>query len=362
MVLLLAALLMGVYGVSGCPNRPRPGCECDVRGVDFSEAWSGADYIALGSSVGSFRDDAGGIPCEIELPPEGGHATLRFHLENIPSGHVDFIACACITSGRGTRSASILINRAAQTVDVSAGVTLQGGQDASASIYVAYRVGNLEMRDRVDIRMRAAGSGGPTQLTFVGTASRSGGTSTTTFSPGTVKWITEEGPESVEIGVNPEEVEVTAGEVARYSISVPFTGAKFKLEGLPSGFRYLLVPSGSEGVYTLRIFTPLSAYGEFHMKISVEGQGKAGVHDLKLIVRKRATTSVHEGGPVTTSEEASSTTMQEIPPTGTSSPSGVVTTVVTTVVARPLPYLSLLPVAAVLLVIIAVLAIRRRSS
>ncbi len=361
MALVLTILLIGVYGVSGCTNRPRPECGCEIRGVDLPERWVGVDYITLGSSVGSFMDD---IPCEIELPPEGGHATLRLHLENLPSGHVDFIACACITSGRGTRSTSILINRAAETVDVSASVTLQGGQNASASIYVAYRVGVLEMRDRVDITMRSTESEGPVQFTLVETTSSSESSSTsTTFSPGTVKWITKGKPESVEIGVDPEEVEVNAGEVARYSISVPFSGGKFRLEGLPSGFRYLLTPSGSEGQYTLKVFTPFSAYGVFRMRIRVEGQGRVGEHDLKLIVRKGTSTSTQASESPTTSEErVSSTATPEAPATATSSSKEAVTTVITTVVSRSPYYLALLPVAAALLAIIAVLVLRRRSS
>ncbi len=162
-------------------------------------------------------------------------------------------------------------------------------------------------------------SGTLATLTVVspGSSTQSAGTSTSSYTPGTVKWITST-TESRELSVTPSKLDVDAGDVAGFKLCSSLESPKFRVENLPAGYRYLITEEGD--CYALKIFTHPLSYGRFSIGV-VAYQGNVEERSSISLVVERAepSSSPREGanGSVTTRNSVSPT--QEAQQTHTSS-------------------------------------------
>ncbi len=174
------------------------------------------------------------------------------------------------------------------------------------------------------------GSGTVTPVTFVPPGSST--TTSSTYSPGTVKWITST-TEVRELSVDPSKREVDAGDIATFDLCTSLDSPKFRVEDLPVGYRYIVSKGGE--CYKLKIFTHPLSYGTFEMGV-VAYQGNVEERStVTLTVRKvETTTSASETTETTT---GSPTQQSSVKPTletrqTSQAPQSIQTTSIVTVV------------------------------
>lgn len=173
-----------------------------------------------------------------------------------------------------------------------------------------------------------------TLATFVspGNTSSTSTKSASTYSPGTVKWITRT-IEVRDLNVNLSKREVNAGDIAAFDLCTSLDSPKFRVKDLPVGYRYIVSKGGE--CYKLKIFTHPLSYGTFEMDV-VAYQGNVEERStITLTVRKvKTTTSL---GETTKTATGTPTQQSSVKPTletqqTSQAPQSVQTTSIVTVV------------------------------
>ncbi len=164
-----------------------------------------------------------------------------------------------------------------------------------------------------------------------GSSTQSARTSTSSYTPGTVKWITST-TELRELSITPSKLDVNAGDMAGFKICSSLESPKFRVENLPAGYRYLITEEGD--CYRLKIFTHPLSYGGFDIGV-VAYQGNVEERSsIWLMVRKAKTSNQPSGQTTRPTERQSSLTPTEEAHRGlsaTGTPAATLTTVVTVV-------------------------------
>lgn len=207
--------------------------------------------------------------------------------------------------------------------------------------------------------------------TLLGTSSQTSSPQTSsTFGGGTVHWITST-TEVRELSVDPPSQVVRAGETAVFEISTSLDSPKFRLEGLPTGFRYAI--SRGEGAYYLKVMTHPLSYGTFQMELEVTSGNAIERASISLTVKKAETSSATTHPQ---SEGTTSTSTHSVEPTPTEEMTGTSLTGRTTHIETTQPTVtvttvvvkggdSVLPVAlgtmAAFLTLLVILLVKRRG-
>ncbi len=173
----------------------------------------------------------------------------------------------------------------------------------------------------------------------------------------TVHWLTKT-TEARELEVEPRSMTVIAGEVAIFSINTSLKSPKFRIDGLPTGFRYTVTKEG--GLYHLNIMTHPLSYGTFKMEVTVMSGNEVERASISLTVRKALSTtstfSSRDTSLSTSSSREALTGEQQETPRGTTT--FMVTTVVISKGDRTL--LTALGTIAILASLLIILIVRRR--
>ncbi len=147
-----------------------------------------------------------------------------------------------------------------------------------------------------------------------------------------------EGQAASGLSVSPHSMEVEAGDVASFDLCVGSSSPTFSLEGLPTGYRYVITSSGD--CYKLRIFTHPMSYGRFDMTVVVKSGNAEERRGISLTVRKAQPQSSSTSSsplPTTSTQMRNTPEQSQSPQTGeqaAATPSTVVT-VVTVVKEEP---------------------------
>ena len=171
------------------------------------------------------------------------------------------------------------------------------------------------------------------------------------------------------LSLDPLSREIYAGDSASFNICTELSSPIFRVEHLPTGYRYVITPG--EECYELRVMTHPSTYGEFEITVvarsgDIEEEGR-----ISLMVRKKAASCTTPSAPQPATPAVNTPTAQEHTqsPTSVASPqptarfdTGEPTTTIVTVVKKG-ESTDLLAAAAVVgvLVILAALLLLRRS-
>ncbi len=100
--------------------------------------------------------------------------------------------------------------------------------------------------------------------------------------------------------------------MAHYDFCTPLSNPSFRIEGLPTGYRYVISKEGS--CYRLKIFTHPLSYGRFDMTLVVRSGGSEERADFSVLVRKATTSAASAPSPAPSSTPTSSIeTTQENP-------------------------------------------------
>ncbi len=168
------------------------------------------------------------------------------------------------------------------------------------------------------------------------------------------------------LSLNPSFEEVDAGDVAHFDLCIDLDNPSFRLEGLPTGYRYVVSRAGN--CYKLKVFTHPLSYGRFDMALVVRSGDIEERADFSVLVRRSTSSSTGAMGTGSTipstsipggNAETSSKPSSSPSPPQSSQAQTVVT--VTSVVEEPSEDF-LLPLGGLagVLALLAVLLIKRR--
>ncbi len=127
------------------------------------------------------------------------------------------------------------------------------------------------------------------------TSTRTSGSHTRTSESNTTS-----SPTQIGLSLNPTSQEVDAGKVASYDFCTSLSNPTFGVEGLPTGYRYVISKEGS--CYRLKITTYPHSYGRFDMTLIVRSDGNEERAGFILMVKRATGSSTITGG----SEESKS--------------------------------------------------------
>ncbi len=259
-------------------------------------------------------------------------------LTDLPSN--DYISCSSGSSsskidGHLDSSATVVINKyynglaARLTVEYRA-ITGQEGTTISKTVIVRVSTpiitGTPIFPNTITSSTQSeAETTSSTSTTSPSTSSSASPTATsrnTQSGASTVHWHTGT-TETRELSIRPSELEVNAGETAVFSLCSNLEYPKFRIEGLPTGYRYVI--TSDEECYRLKIFTHPLSYGKFDMSVVVSSGGVEERAPISLKVRKIKTTSAGTmTSPISTTglSQSSPKVLSETGTSETSVPSG----------------------------------------
>ncbi len=166
--------------------------------------------------------------------------------------------------------------------------------------------------------------------------------------------------------INPSSMRVDAGDIAVFDLCTSLSSPTFRVEGLPTGYRYVITPSGD--CYKLKVFTHPLSYGRFEMTVVARSGGAEERGSLSILVRRAETSSPATSYTSTEQPPAPSPTLEgtvseEVIQTTSTRATEAPPVTVVTVIKKEKPPIELLAgsgVALLLVVLLALLLVRKR--
>ncbi len=388
-LLPLILLFLPVFISSVLAYPPSSSDEATMTNQSVQVYWSGRNtYLYVRYPDGTQRTfNDGDIPGLIDVPVgtylrlymdrgfrDPGVYTARAlaeSLNRLPAGEEDNYLSTYAEALTDDRSGKVVATASAQIKD-----SPPGGFAVGLLVQICDERVQVTVRVIPQTSTTTTTSGGFITLTLINTTStRSGASSSSSRATSGQSAANRERPPAPSgsrpsanaMSVTPTDLEVTAGDTARFNISTSLSSPKFEIEDLPTGYRYVI--TGGNGTYLLKIFTHPYSYGRFDVKVIARSGGVELSQGIRLVVRERTTTRSTQSTQSTVGGSGSSTMStearpsDETPGTFPTGSSARITTVTQVIIKKEEGgYLNtaIVSMALILALLMAVLLLRRR--